>query len=129
MDDTTADDLERELAAVSLALTEPDEDECVLCYVDRMLGAFGCDNTLRWVRRWRDLRRPKARGLERRMESRGGFCDCEVFANGWTLREQLMETCPHGDLLEPEVTPRCAGVGPRSTQPCANWVTWRRSSW
>jgi hypothetical protein len=129
MDDTTADDLERELAAISAAMTEPDEDECVLCYVDRMVAAFDCDNTLRWVRRWRDLRRPKARGLERRMESRGGFCDCEVFANGWTLREQLWETCAHGDLLEPDVMPSCAGVRPRSTQPCSNWVSWRRSGW
>jgi hypothetical protein len=129
MDDTTAEDLERELAVVSLAMTEPDEDECVLCYVYRMLAAFGCDRTLRWVRRWRDLRRPKARGLERRMESRGGFCDCEVFYNGWTLREQFLVADEDGDPVEPEERPACAGVGPRSTQPCANWVTWRRSGW
>ena len=32
MDDTTADALERELAAVSVELTAPGDDECVLCY-------------------------------------------------------------------------------------------------
>jgi hypothetical protein len=130
MDETTADDLERELAVVSAELTEPHEDECVLCYTSRMLAAFGCDTTLRWVRRWRDLRRPKVRGLERRMESRGGFCDCEVFWNGWTLREELLVVGEDDEEPEfPEIMPACAGVGPRSSQPCAHWVTWRRSGW
>src|SRR3954465_15742124 len=125
MDETTADDLERELAAVSIALTEPEGAECVLCYTARMLAAFGCDHTLRWIRRWRDLRRPKVRGLERRMESRGGFCDCEVFFNGWTLREDLLAADEEGEPVEPAVRPPCAGIGPKSSQPCANWVTWR----
>jgi hypothetical protein len=129
MDDTTADALECELAAISLAMTEPDEDECVLCYVDRMLRAFGCDRTLRWVRRWRDLRRPRATGLERRMEARGGFCDCEVFLNGWTLRDELLVPDDDGEPAEPAIRPGCAGVGPRSSQPCANWAPWRRSRW
>jgi hypothetical protein len=129
MDDMTADALEQELAAVSLAMTQPYDDECVLCYAYRMVLAFGCDRTLRWVRRWRDLRRPRATGIERRMRSRGGFCDCEVFSNGWTLREELMEMCPHGDLREPDPMPECAGAGPRSTQPCTNWVTWGHSPW
>src|SRR5438105_4691710 len=79
----------RDRACLASILTEPRPDECVLCYVDRMLDAFGCDTTLRWARRWRDLRRPRATGLERRLESRGGFCDCEIFLNGWTLREDL----------------------------------------
>ena len=129
MDETTADDLERELAAVSAALTEPGEDECVLCYAHRMIDAFGCDQTLRWVRRWRDLRRPRVRGVERRMESRGGFCDCEVFSNGWTLREDLLVADEDGEPEWPGVMAACAGVRPRSSQPCANWVTWRRSGW
>jgi hypothetical protein len=129
MDDTTAADLERELALVSAELTEPGEDECVLCYVDRMLRAFGCDNTLRWVRRWRDLRRPRVRGLERRMQARGGFCDCEVLMNGWALRADLLVRNEDGELDEPDPLPPCAGIGPRSSQPCTNWETWRRRGW
>jgi hypothetical protein len=129
MDDATAEDLERELALVSAAMTEPDEDECVLCYVARMLEAFGCDQTLRWVRRWRDRRRPRATGIERRMESRGGFCDCEVFMNGWGLRADLLVLDEDGEPSDPDVLPECAGVTPRSTQPCANWETYRRPRW
>jgi hypothetical protein len=129
MDDTTADELERELVSTDRALTEPDGSECVLCYVDRMLSAFGCDGTLRWVRRWRDLQRPRVTGLERRMEARGGFCDCEVFFNGWTFRTDLLEPDEEGALTEPATRPLCAGVGPRSSQPCANWTAWRRPRW
>lgn len=108
-------------------LTTPAEDECVLCYTDRMLGAFGCDTTLRWARRWRDLRRPRAAGLEHRLEARGGFCDCEIFANGWTMREPLQVRDDAGELTWPAVRPPCARIGPRSAQPCANWEPWRRS--
>ena len=89
MDARTPDELEQQLSDLSTTLTTPEPAECVLCYVQRMLGAFGCDCTLRWARRWRDLRLPGATGLERRLESRGGYCDCEVFLNGWTLRDDL----------------------------------------
>jgi hypothetical protein len=129
MDDTTAADFERELALVSAALTEPEGGECVLCYVARMLENFGCDNTLRWVRRWRDLRRPRATGLERRMQSRGGFCDCEIFMNGWALRADLMLVDEDDEFEDPDVLPPCAGVRPRSSQPCTNWEPWRRRGW
>ena len=63
---------------LSEVLTEPRTDECPLCYVERMLGAFGCDNTLRWTRRWRDLSQPRAAGLERRLAVARVFCDCRV---------------------------------------------------
>jgi Protein of unknown function (DUF2695) len=129
MDDTTATDLERELAETSLEMTEPDPDECVLCYVARMLDAFGCDQSLRWVRHWRQRRRPRATGLERHMRARGGFCDCEIFENGWGLREELLVPCEHGDLRDPDAWPPCQGVGPTSSQPCGNWRPWRRRGW
>jgi len=63
---------------MSDALTEPRPDECPLCYVERMLDAFGCDGTLRWTRRWRDRVRPRATGLERRLQIVGVLCDGQL---------------------------------------------------
>ena len=126
MEISTPDELEQHLAAVAVALTAPGPAECVLCYVERMLTGFGCDGTLRWVRRWRDTLRPRSTALERRMGSRGGYCDCEVFFNAWELLPTLMVRDDDGDLDWPPVMPACAGVGPRSSQPCALWVPHRR---
>lgn len=117
---------EADLAALSDAATRPRPQECLFCFVDRMLTAFGCDKTLRWVRRWRELRLPRASGLERRLESRGGFCDCEVFLNGWTVRADLLVPDEHGEGDWPAQRPPCAGVSARSSQPCSTWVPVRR---
>jgi hypothetical protein len=129
MDTRTPAEIEPHRRAVAAALTVPEEAECVLCYVDRMVDGFGCDTTLRWARRWRDLRLPAATALERRLEARGGFCDCEVFLNGWTLREEVLVPDGDGEPDRPAQRPRCAGVGPRSSQPCAHWRSWRRDRW
>jgi hypothetical protein len=51
MDATTPDQIERHLAALQDSLTTPQAAECVFCFVDRMLDAFGCDTTLRWTAR------------------------------------------------------------------------------
>jgi hypothetical protein len=123
------DVVEADVAALSDALTRPEDGECVLCYVRRMLDAFGCDTTLRWARRWRDLVRPSATGLERRLERRGGFCDCEIFGNGWTLHDDLCVLIEDGDADWPPEPPPCAEVAPRSSQPCSNWVARRRPRW
>jgi hypothetical protein len=77
-------ELENELVVLSALLTAPEEGECLFCYVFRMLTVHGCNNRLRWAARWRDLRAPRATALERRLGSRGGYCDCEIFMNGWT---------------------------------------------
>ena len=126
MDATTPDEIERHLAALQDSLTTPRTAECVFCFVDRMLDAFGCDTSLRWARRWRDLRLPRATGLERRLGARGGYCDCEVFLNGWDLRAELQVLDEHGERTWPHPRPACPGVGPRSSQPCAHWVPQRR---
>ncbi|MGY1711457.1 DUF2695 domain-containing protein [Geodermatophilus sp. SYSU D00758] len=118
---------EEHLRSLAGALTEPRDAECVLCFADRMLDAFGCDGTLRRAGRWRDLRRPRATGLERRPASRGGHCDCEVFLDGWTHRDDLQVPGEDGEPDRPEVRPPCAGAGPRSAEPCANRVPLRRS--
>lgn len=101
-------------------LTDPHEGECLFCYVYRMLE-FGClPDRLTWARRWRDLRAPQATALERRLEARGGFCDCEIFMNGWRPRDLLVDE--HGDLVYPEVMPACPGVRRGSAQPCPLWL-------
>ena len=129
MDIRTPDEAENYLAARAAEVTTPADGECALCYVNRMLEAFGCDTTLRWARRWRALRLPRATGLERRLETRGGFCDCEIFINGWDLRADLQVPDEEGELEWPLLRPPCAGVGGRSSQPCAIWVPRDRPRW
>ncbi|HET6562340.1 MAG TPA: DUF2695 domain-containing protein [Marmoricola sp.] len=71
-------------------LTEPDGAECLFCFVARMLDEHGCDTTLRWATRYRDLQAPRATALERRLSRMGGFCDCEIFLNGMMLAPRLV---------------------------------------
>ncbi|MCV2489606.1 DUF2695 domain-containing protein [Geodermatophilus sp. YIM 151500] len=129
MDIRTPDDREPRVTAPPTALPAPAVGECVLCYVDRMLERFGCDTTLRWACRWRDVRLPGATGLERRLGARGGFCDCEIFLNGWGLRPDLQVPGEDGEPIWPAPRPPCAGVGRRSSQGCANWEPRRRPRW
>ena len=113
-----------ELATQLLVSPKP---ECLLCYVLRMLEQFTCDTTLRFATNWRDQRLPSVRGLERRLESRGGFCDCEIFLNGWTVADEYCLVDVHtGEAEPPDPMPGCLGVGPRSSQPCSLWVPSRR---
>jgi hypothetical protein len=106
--------------------TLPWPRECFLCFTDRMLTASGCDSTLRWVRRWRDQRAPHARALEGRLSRQGGFCDCEVFLNGFTVRDDLLVPDGNGDWDWPRERPPCAGVRAGSVQPCGTWAPRRR---
>jgi hypothetical protein len=128
------DDIEAELRALSGRLTTPLEGECLFCYVHRMLE-FGCDNRLRWACRYRDLRAPRATALEARLGRVGGYCDCEVFLNGFELARELwihpepyekdglvLQDSPH----YPDPMPACRGVQAGSTQGCALWVRMRR---
>ena len=120
-------DAERYVAALAAEIaTAPDEDACVLCSTASLLRRFGCDGSLRWVRRYRDLLCPRATTLERRLQARGGFCDCEVFVNAWCLRRDLLVGDAAGRRRWPDVLPRCAGVGRGSARPCAHWEPRRR---
>lgn len=121
-------DAEEYLQRVVGEVLAPHPQECVLCYTARMLEEHGCDETLRWVGRFRELRSPRASGLEERMRRVGGSCDCEVFANGYGLaREHLVRDLDSDELEEPERLPPCAGVGRMdSTRPCRVWVRGRR---
>ena len=117
------EELEGELVELSEWVTAPRGSECLFCYVYRMLTSHGCNCALRWAARWRDLRAPRATALERRLGSRGGYCDCEIFMNGWTASPAITRTDPvTEDEIWPDPMPSCAGVRPRSTQSCALWV-------
>lgn len=123
---TSTEDQLRELA---VSLTDVRDGECLLCYVYRMLE-LGCSG-LRWAGRYRDIRAPRATGLERRLGTMGGFCDCEIFMNAY---EPIAAVCTppptaaDGDRDEvaepewPEQLPPCRGARGGSTQPCSMWV-------
>ena len=115
--------LERELGVSSALLTSPRQGECLFCYAYRMTTSFGCDNTLRWAKLWRDLRAPRATAMERQLGSRGGYCDCEIFMNGWTASPTITRKDPEtADEVWPDPMPTCNGVHPRSTQSCSLWL-------
>lgn len=126
----SVEEFEVERVALSELLTAPVKDECLFCYVHRMLTSFGCDCSLRWARRWRDLRAPRATALNRRLGSRGGYCDCEIFLNGWTASAEITRWDPETeDEIWPDPMPACPGVRPRSTQPCSLWRCMPRGGW
>jgi hypothetical protein len=106
----------------------PEPEECLLCYVARMVAERGCDTTLRWARRWRALRLPGAAGLERDLRAHGGYCDCEIFTNGWMLASDLEALDDDGDF-EPGDPAPCPGVSSGSSEPCSQWVPVRGDGW
>ena len=86
---------------------DPGENECLRCYLVRMLHSSGCDGTHRWTTRWRDARAPRVVDLLRKLAGRGGICcDCEVIFNVWP------------DYPETEALLPCAGTSPGCIDPC-----------
>ena len=130
--DLEAERLVRDVAAALLAIAP---GECLCCFVGRMLDQFGCDCTLRFAKRYRDAKAPLATAMERRLGDVGGFCDCEIFLNGWMLHQRFWTAAPEadvdglgadGDLSEPVELPPCGKVRRGSVRPCGNWVRQRR---
>jgi hypothetical protein len=114
--------IERELRHLSVLITQPEPSECLHCYVYRMLE-FGCTG-LRWAKRYRDLRAPRATALERHLMSKGAGCDCEIFMNGWSLRRKYQVYDPDAEEYDyPQELPECQGVRAGSVQPCGLWTT------
>ncbi len=90
--------------------TAPLDRECLPCYLGRMLADYGCDNTVRWARRWRDACAPRATALERHWARHGGACDCAI----------AIKVYPETLLAGDDPVPPCSGVSRRgSTRPCA----------
>jgi hypothetical protein len=114
------EELELMLRSRSAELTAPHSDECLLCFVARMLNSFGCDNTLRWAVHYRDVRAPRATGLETRLGQMGGYCDCEIFLNGYA------HVAASDDEVVPARIPPCEGVERFSTKPCGHWQRLQR---
>ncbi len=107
MADDMAREVESEIADLAERLTAPGPDECLRCFLLRMITEFGCDGTYRWTIRWRDVRAAQPRGLLNQFGRRGGFCDCEVLMNEFP-------DYPHVSVALP-----CAGVArPGSWRPC-----------
>ena len=130
MTDRTIDQQAEDIVATTATqLTGVRDGECLYCYVMRMLDELDCDNTLRFVRSYREQRAPAATGLEAALEEMGGFCDCEIFANVVTIARSLRSRDDEtGDWLEPEAVPACTGVGQGSTKGCSVWES-ARSGW
>jgi len=97
-------------------LTKPREAECLCCYVARLLVEYPCDGSLRHALHYRDVVAPLATSLATRLGQIGGYCDCEVFLNGYQLRGADEEDA------EFDVLPPCSGVRRGSVQPCGKWV-------
>jgi hypothetical protein len=125
-------------------LAAPRAGECLLCYAYRMMNSQGCDGTLRWAKQWRDLRAPRHTALERRLGSSGGYCDCEIFLNGWTASPVVTRTGPGSetddddeedeydveDEVWPDPMPACRGGRHKSPEPCPLWLPRpRRGGW
>jgi hypothetical protein len=109
--------IERELRHLSVQLTQPKPGECLHCYVYRMLE-FGCTG-LRWAKRYRDLKAPRATALDVRVMSKRAGCDREIFLNGWSMRREYQVY----DQRRRNMTIRrsCTGVRAGSVQPCGLW--------
>jgi Protein of unknown function (DUF2695) len=117
---TGADEVEHYLRAV--VEREPQEAECLVCFVDRMVGEFGCDGSLLWATRFRDLRSPTATALEKRFLAKAVRCDCLVLHKAYQPVRAVMTRDIHTDELErPRRMPPCAGVRRTNTRPCAHW--------
>ncbi len=102
---------------------EPWEAECLVCYLARVLDERECDHTLRWSRRYRDLRVPGATGLAARLARVGAACDGAVLDAGWwPARVHWERDLGTDELRRPRPLPGCEGVGATSARPCRLWV-------
>ncbi len=118
--------MEGELKELSGALTTPRPRECLVCYVLRMLE-YGCHGQY-WLKRYRDLRAPRATALERRISRMGGYCDCEMLMNAFHPNPWGVRAGGDGDLAF-ESMPGCLGVRGGSTRPCLLWVDRNAVRW
>lgn len=135
MDRSITDEAEDYLRKLLDAWLVPLANECLPCYIDRVLERYDCNGDLWIAGHYRDLVAPRAIRLEERLESGGGYCDCEVLCNAvqpaWHLWSTSREIDVDGRTIvleaePPESMPPCAGVRRGSTQPCVHWHRMRR---
>jgi Protein of unknown function (DUF2695) len=117
MADDMSQAVEAEIVNLAERLTAPGHDECLRCFLLRMITEFGCDGTYRWTIRWRDVRASQPAVLLRQLKQRGGCCDCEILINVFPDYPAVARLLP------------CAGVPrPGSSRPCALGAGQRRKS-
>ncbi len=139
MTTTIDDEADRYLRALAASWITPERGECLVCYTQRMLLDFGCDDTLRFAVHYRDARASRATSLEQTLGSRGGYCDCKVLLNVYVPARPLhLPVLPADDDNLDDVD---VGAGPQSavrscetvnrgsTQPCSRWRKLRRGGW
>lgn len=101
----------------------PRARECVVCFVERMVAAYGCTCRLHWASDWRDRMAPRATALERRLASMGGCCDCEVLLTAYARPGDLARAGDDADETSTASMPDCLGVSRTgSVEPCAQWI-------
>lgn len=91
---TTTYDEEQARELATRPEDEPGAQECLSCYLVRMLQARGCDGQLLWAGVWRDHTHPQWHALEERLRDQGGYCDCEVLCNVSPPRHEPPEGTP-----------------------------------
>lgn len=124
----------------ALRILRPQPGECLLCFVYRHIGEFGCNSTHRFTLHYRDHMAPRATALLNRLASIGArCCECEIFFNAfepadylWTPERWVEDPAGQEYFEEARVVlplPPCTGVRRGSTQPCANWQRQRYRFW
>jgi hypothetical protein len=116
MADELARAVESEIADLAERLTAPGPDECLRCFLLRMITEFGCDGTYRWTIRWRDVWAAQPRSLLNQLSRRGGYCDCEVLMNVFPDYPQVSALLP------------CAGVARSGSWRSCNLRQLRKSA-
>jgi len=100
-------------AAAGILAVRP--GECLCCYVGRLLNEYCCDCTLRFARQYRDAVAPRATALERRLGYVGGYCDCVIFLNGWSLDQRFWT--PDREVVEDGIVMQEKADKPASFRP------------
>jgi uncharacterized protein DUF2695 len=78
-------DVDQHVSFLADELTQVNDEECLYCYLTRMLDAFGCPTgTHRWTERW-IAAQPRSAGwvLDWAKRNGGCCCDCEVVMNAF----------------------------------------------
>src|SRR5699024_12836129 len=73
----------------SSRILEPGPGECLLCFVYRQIGEFGCNSTHRFTLHYRDRMAPRATALLDRLARLGACCcGCEMLCNAFRSEER-----------------------------------------
>lgn len=114
----------------------PRAGECLACYVTRMVGRFGCDESWRFVEHYEGLHGRVVPVPEWRRE---GACDCAIYELGFDLADDVEEpieytafgivpVAMHHEWPWPNAQP-CRGVRAGTSEPCSLWQPLEAVDW